>query len=268
MRDRCELKSSGDLRLGDRCVLSGEPRRCTAHEGIVIGAQRCVRRTHDDHRLRPRLRRLGHVLPGAAHAQRAGPRSGENVFVGTNAVTPARHDDRRIARRRRGRRASTAATFPAAHIIAGVPARALRPCGVRPTPQAEAPPDQSARRTREATRHARAGGRRVDAPGRGPATRVSSCRSTARRGCTGTCGSSTTACSSRSRCPTGCRRAGANHLAVRTEDHPLEYLDFHGEIPTGSYGAGTMTITDTRHATSVQKWDAGGRSRSSCTASA
>jgi bifunctional non-homologous end joining protein LigD len=35
-----------------------------------------------------------------------------------------------------------------------------------------------------------------------------------------------------------------NRLAVHTEDHPLSYIDFHGEIPAGQYGAGTMEIWD------------------------
>jgi bifunctional non-homologous end joining protein LigD len=44
-----------------------------------------------------------------------------------------------------------------------------------------------------------------------------------------------------------------NHKAVRTEDHPLEYLDFHGDIPAGNYGAGSMRIWD-RGSYEVEKW--------------
>ncbi len=37
---------------------------------------------------------------------------------------------------------------------------------------------------------------------------------------------------------------GIKRLAIRTEDHPLQYLDFQGQIPKGEYGGGTMWLFD------------------------
>ncbi len=39
-------------------------------------------------------------------------------------------------------------------------------------------------------------------------------------------------------------KAGIRRLAVETEDHPMEYLDWEGVIPKGQYGGGTMIVWD------------------------
>lgn len=46
-----------------------------------------------------------------------------------------------------------------------------------------------------------------------------------------------------------------NHLAVRTEDHPLDYGSFEGDIPAGEYGGGQVRIWDRGHF-DLEKWRA------------
>ncbi len=46
-------------------------------------------------------------------------------------------------------------------------------------------------------------------------------------------------------------KIGLKRLAIRTEDHPMKYLDFEGVIPKGQYGAGEMWV----YARGTFSWD-------------
>ena len=52
-----------------------------------------------------------------------------------------------------------------------------------------------------------------------------------------------------------------NHLAVHTEDHPLEYAAFEGTIPKGEYGGGRVTIWDSGTYT-AEKFNVGSAGKS------
>lgn len=54
-----------------------------------------------------------------------------------------------------------------------------------------------------------------------------------------------------------CRDPKVKRLAVRTEDHPVDYADFEGIIPAGNYGAGSMIVWDQGRFSAAEDFAAG-----------
>src|SRR5216110_2632036 len=56
-------------------------------------------------------------------------------------------------------------------------------------------------------------------------------------------------------------------LAVKVEDHPLEYGDFEGVIPAGNYGAGGVIVWDRGEWVPLEDWSEDWRRGSFCSSS-